>query len=551
MCEIYSSIGECDPIEARHFIQHMDDCDQPTSHDPLLAGHSEQCHLDDNACKSKLPYLHRLALHYPNVRQLVHMIYGVRRTHNHVSHIDQALETGNIELLKQIAIEQKSTYQGSTKEGISTIDESKILETYMNAFVAYNNRCLDCAEFPCMSCNKLCFKRECVLLERCRAPIAGHAWDLLMEYLESHPAPDDALCTGYICKFCIEKFRNGTIPSRCMLNGLSFESVPNEVAQLNQHERVLIQRAKAFQVVIKMQTVAGKRLPPSHKVSKVKGSTFHLPLPLNETLKRLPGPEEALPLSGELYILLRSIPTNKKIIWQDLVDINTAYSSLSKLKEINPLYTQINLPGSVSDLNMCDKITECIVTAPSADSDDELVIDEEPEREPMVREIPESEEQELYHDYTIHALHAPREDEKAVHLYQLLRINESPIDVRCKQLDMLCFPDLFPHGCGGQYESREVPLGPADYIKALLKSRDPRFRRNIQFLFFHLHQATLRQISSGVYHKLKIVRATEKLTAARYLNMLENEELEGDLCSVFARLRNSEQYWMQYCTKKL
>lgn len=27
--------------------------------------------------------------------------------------------------------------------------------------------------------------------------------------------------------------------------------------------------------------------------------------------------------------------------------------------------------------------------------------------------------------------------------------------------------------------------------------------------------------------------------------MLENEELEGDLCSVFARLRNSEQCWMR------
>ena len=40
------------------------------------------------------------------------------------------------------------------------------------------------------------------------------------------------------------------------------------------------------------------------------------------------------------------------------------------------------------------------------------------------------------------------------------------------------------------------------------------------------------------------MRATEKLTAERYIKMLENEELEGDLCSVFARLRNSEQYWM-------
>ena len=218
---------------------------------------------------------------------------------------------------------------------------------------------------------------------------------------------------------------------------------------------------------------------------------------------------------------------------------------MAKLKAINPLYAQINLPKSASDFKLCDKITQCVISNPTTDSGDDLITDEEQEREPMVREVPESEEQDLYHDYTIHALHAPRENEKASRLYQLLRINESPIDAHSKQLDLLCFPDLYPHGCGGQHESRKVPLGPADYIKALLQSRDPRFRRNIQFIFFHLHQATLRQISSGIYHKLKIVRATEKLTAERYIKMLENEELEGDLCSVFARLRNSEQYWMR------
>ena len=62
VCKIYNSIGECDPIEARHYIQHMDDCDQPESHDPSLAGHNKLCHLDTDACKSKLLYLRRLAI---------------------------------------------------------------------------------------------------------------------------------------------------------------------------------------------------------------------------------------------------------------------------------------------------------------------------------------------------------------------------------------------------------------------------------------------------------------------------------------------------------
>ena len=102
----------------------------------------------------------------------------------------------------------------------------------------------------------------------------------------------------------------------------------------------------------------------------------------------------------------------------------------------------------------------------------------------MVHEVPESEEQDLYHDYTIQALHVPRENEKASRLYQLLRINKSLIDAHSKQLDLLCFPDLYPHGCGGQHESRKVPLGPADCIKALLQSRGPRFR--ISILYFSI-----------------------------------------------------------------
>ena len=85
---------------------------------------------------------------------------------------------------------------------------------------------------------------------------------------------------------------------------------------------------------------------------------------------------------------------------------------------------------------MSDKITECVVIAPLDDCDSDALIDEVPEREPMVREIPESEEKDLYHDYTIHALHAPRANEKATHLYQMLRINEAPIDARCEQLDL-------------------------------------------------------------------------------------------------------------------
>ena len=69
-----------------------------------------------------------------------------------------------------------------------------------------------------------------------------------------------------------------------------------------------------------MNPVGGKKLPPSHLINKVHGSTFHLPLPLQETLKRLPSPTQPILDHGELFVLLRSIPTTKKVVWQNIVD---------------------------------------------------------------------------------------------------------------------------------------------------------------------------------------------------------------------------------------
>ena len=112
-------------------------------------------------------------------------------------------------------------------------------------------------------------------------------------------------------------------------------------------------------------------------------------------------------------------------------------------------------------------------------------------------------------------------------------------------VEEMCFPSIFTHGVYGMQFSRKVPLGPSEYVKAILQSRDSRFRKNQQFIFFHFHQATIRQLSNGIYHKLKILRPKDKLTMGRYLDMLSNDEIEADLTSIFSRLRNSEQYWIK------
>ena len=93
------------------------------------------------------------------------------------------------------------------------------------------------------------------------------------------------------------------------------------------------------------------------------------------------------------------------------------------------------MPGEPHELQL-ERHIEGFVAATSSDA--------------MIQQIAEDEEAVLYEQYTINALHAPRQNERATALYQLLKVNEAPLDNRTKHLDMMCFPDLYPYGMGGQ-----------------------------------------------------------------------------------------------------
>ena len=147
-----------------------------------------------------------------------------------------------------------------------------------------------------------------------------------------------------------------------------------------------------------------------------------------------------------------------------MVDVHKVYEALCLLKDINPLYSQIVLPTPATALHIEQRITEVgttITEGTAAVNHEELVPENElaQVREPMIRRIERrietSEEQRLYQNYTIQPLHAPRANEKASTLYQFLRVDEPSLDSRCKQLDTMCFPDLFPRGFGGLHQARE------------------------------------------------------------------------------------------------
>lgn len=93
-----------------------------------------------------------------------------------------------------------------------------------------------------------------------------------------------------------------------------------------------------------------KHIPFKGWIKKVSGTSYYLPLPMEETIKKLCKENDIININQELYILVRSIPNNSKIVWQNLVDVNKGWKALKWYKNNNEFYSLIDLPTSSEDL---------------------------------------------------------------------------------------------------------------------------------------------------------------------------------------------------------
>ena len=84
-------------------------------------------------------------------------------------------------------------------------------------------------------------------------------------------------------------------------------------------------------------------------------------------------------------------------------------------------------------------------------------------------------------------------------LYKLLRIDDDPIDMEDKNLDLLAFPEIFSWGVGGKKGFRSEEAKPLQYEKARLMSSKGATRRNVQHLFHLAGESERRKIRSSIF----------------------------------------------------
>ena len=278
---------------------------------------------------------------------------------------------------------------------------------------------------------------------------------------------------------------------RCILNGLITEPMPAELAKLDALSRQLIERAKAFQTIVRLATYTAKVLI-YNSLKAFKETMFFLPLLLKKTLETLGNvktvnqesnsllqktdqdPHVPLP-DPELYIMVNGIPS-EKIIWCSIVDV-------SAVKTASWLYKE------VADTSINEVAQQVIETADSATS--------------TMLVKASKKDVSSFQSYTVCSLNVKQSTVSDIEQYQLLSVKEDVLDNRQKFLDVMCFPHLFPSVRFGVFHPREVKISSSEYAKSRLLNKDSHFRKGSQYVFFLLWQKDLRQLSAGVYNLMK------------------------------------------------
>ena len=299
---------------------------------------------------------------------------------------------------------------------------------------------------------------------------------------------------------------------------------------MNALGRQLIQRAKCFQTVIRLGTYTGK-VPIYSATRALKGTTFFLPLPVQDTIDKLNtvgltegiSPEQILP-DPELYIVIDGSPTKDKVIWQSLLDVESMKKAVKLLKDTNWLYQNID-EDSVDDA--AKKAVEAVSGTTSS------IIEKATEADIAGLEA-----------YTIRQMDEKLPVGSDLDHYKMLKVHEPALDSRLKFLDAMCFPTLFPTGRFGEFHPREVTLPFSEYVKSRLLNQDSRFRKSPEFVFFCFWQKQLRELSSGICNAMKRV-GKHNMSVKDFLSKVDSsdKETEANLLTVLQSVRGSKQFW--------
>ena len=535
--DVRKALNACNACPNEQYCKLVQVSDENAENAPvsvLRLGNSLVCYAADSDCTSSLRILRCASTHFPVLHSFKRLVYAALSSDKHVADIDAALSAGDFEKLFELSMYKESdalfsnNVQLTHKQADEKVAESVLRKPgleldlqvkHARMISLFEKAVRDYAIHPCCSCNVL-FKRSAVTRVNFSDEL-GKVWPALKLYILQDD-PESAEKTLFMCHLCKQNLKKNNIAPRCVLNGLEVVKMPPELAKLDSLGRQFVQRAKAFQMVVRLGTYTNK-VPAYNSLKACKGNIFFLPLPLEKTMATLNEVEQAL-ADPELYIIVNSHPTKNRVLWRSMVDVNDIKDAIAKLREINWLYQHVD-----------DK---------SIDSAVKNVIEVVSKTSSTMLEKVSDEDVSDFQYYTIGNLDSRLNTATDIDQYKLQNLTEKPLADRQSHLDVMCFPVLFPDGKFGEFHPREVKLSPAEYVKSRLWNKDSRFRKDASYIFYLLAQKEKREIKAGMYNMLSSSKDRPTSVSNFFQNVrVNNDRLEANLSTLMQSVRGTKQFW--------
>ena len=339
----------------------------------------------------------------------------------------------------------------------------------------------------------------------------------------------------YICRTCHKKLKKSEIPAQAVSNKLDIFDFPDDLANMNRLERVIISRRILFKKVTIM---------PKGQAPKLKGSICNVPVNTNDVANTLPQGADS---SGILMVKLKRKLMYRGHVFFEAVSPDVVRSALQYLKQNNPLYCDIEIDiGQIPDYLL--SLAEPIDIPIEVEVDNDV---------PYSVNIPEDADNPLDNfrfgaTETMLVSNIPQVEDIVIAPGEGIQPMSLLMDEKCEEL---AHPHLFPTGKFGYRVKREVKLSPVKYFNQRLLNYKQKFSSDSDYIFYALSVVQQLNLNSQINIAMKKM-CTNQLTAGMLSNNFCDTvksfiAKDEGYYSFMSPIKGTPAYWKKFLSEVL
>uniref|UniRef100_A0A0N5BJP9 ATP-dependent DNA helicase n=1 Tax=Strongyloides papillosus TaxID=174720 RepID=A0A0N5BJP9_STREA len=371
----------------------------------------------------------------------------------------------------------------------------------------------------------------------------------------------------YLCNDCyngsMEKnLRNNPlgITKYSVRNGLYCDKIPDVVKNLNQFEKLILQKRWIVQSIFAISNVT----PIARsQMNCITGYSISIKVNSQKAF-------EDLLAFGKRYIIIIN-KSEYRLRTKNLVDLQKTYEAYKWFIDNNPLYKDDVIPLSIEDFdtnfvqpqfafiddvsfrrqnivnNMKPNMKKKIVRKANKDlSSDDIANGVDPYDNETIFKFDHYIQHSEFESFLLESSHDEDEnfDPIAVFTKQHLKINwkDSELDMSKKMYET--FPYVFPYARFGLDYPRRIPLTSKEYLKTLMSKAQRRFSKECQ-LIMALSKTEQKKDAVNCIRMIGNMKIGDTMTIEDSLAASR----EGKLMRIFRKIKISDSYWHDVTNK--